>query len=151
VADGDGQLTRDQATCYVNRVIDEVGIDQLQPGAQPTPNQVAKLTSIRIDCVGVANLGAFVPGTGTSLGAGETLARRVPMHLGDDPQLDELARACQRGDGASCDSLFDLSAPGSDYEELGVTCGNRTREKRCADAYGTAATTPPGTSAAPTR
>jgi hypothetical protein len=137
LASSGGQMTAEQARCYVNRVIDEVGADQLQPGAQPSPSQIAKLTSIRIDCIGVANLGRDVPDTGSVPGTGTigTSAHREPQHLGDDPELDALYRACQQGDGQSCDQLFDQSAPGSDYEEFAVTCGNRTREVRCADMY----------------
>jgi hypothetical protein len=142
--DSHGQMSRDQATCYVGRVIDEVGVDQLQPDAHPTPSQVGKLTSIRIDCIGVANLGLPVPDTGTSLvtGPSETSAHRIPQRLGDDPQLDALYRACQQGNGQACDALFDAAGPGTDYEEFAVTCGSRTREKVCADVYGPGGSAP---------
>jgi hypothetical protein len=137
LSSSNGQLTEEQARCYVNRVIDEVGADQLQPDAQPSPSQIAKLTTIRVDCIGVNNLGRDVPSTGTVVGTQPvgTSAHRVPQHVGDDPELDALYRACKSGDGQSCDALFDQSAPGSDYEEFAVTCGNRTREIRCADVY----------------
>jgi hypothetical protein len=152
LADSHGQLTPDQARCYVDRVIDEVGADQLQPDANPSPNQIGRLTAIRIDCIGVVNLGVPVPGTGTTVAEAPsaTSAHRVPQHLGDDPQLDALYRACEQADGQACDALFDAAAPGSDYEEFGVTCGNRTREKRCADVYrAPSGAGGPATSAAP--
>jgi hypothetical protein len=133
----------------VNRVVDEVGADQLAPDARPAPNQVSRLTSIRIDCIGVANLGR-PPTTGTvrPLGPDETSARRLPQKPGDDAQLDLLYTACQQGNGPACDALFDAAPPGSDYEEFGVTCGGRTREKRCADVYNNGAPVP--TTASPT-
>jgi hypothetical protein len=152
LADSHGQLTAEQARCYVDRVIDEVGADQLQPDANPNPSQIGRLTAIRIDCIGVVNLGVPVPGTGTTVteAPSGTSAHRVPQHFGDDPQLDALYRACQQGDGQSCDALFDAAPPGSDYEELAVTCGNRTREQRCADVYrGPSGTGGPATSATP--
>ncbi|MFC4554638.1 hypothetical protein [Georgenia faecalis] len=44
---------------------------------------------------------------------------------GDDPELDQLWDACERGDGAACDDLFWQSPWDSEYEEFGNTCGNR--------------------------
>jgi hypothetical protein len=131
-----GALNRQQAECYVNRVVDEVGANQLEPDAKPSANQISRLTSIRIDCVGVANLGRS-PATGTvrPVSPDETSARRLPQRKGDDAQLDLLYDACQQGSGAACDSLFDAAPPGSEYEEFAVTCGGRTREKKCADVY----------------
>lgn len=139
-----GAITREQAECYVNRVAEEVGANQLAPDARPSPSQIGRMTSIRIDCVGVANLGRS-PATGTVRPSApdETSARRVPQKPGDDPQLDLLYDACKQGNGQACDSLFDAAPPGSEYEEFAVTCGGRTREKRCVDVYGGAAVSTP--------
>jgi hypothetical protein len=130
-----GRLSRDQAACVVDRVVAEVGAAQLQAGAVPSPQQVDQLTSIKVDCVGVANLG-LNPATSTSApratGSG---SYREPQRFGDDPRLDALYSACQQGSGPACDQLFDQSGLGTDYEEFASTCGGRTREIRCADRY----------------
>lgn len=145
-------LSREQAECYVNRVADEVGASQLVDGARPSPSQISRLTSIRVDCIGVANLGR-TPSSGTlrPLSPEETSARRLPQKPGDDPRLDLLYEACAKGDGQACDSLFDAAPPGSEYEEFGVTCGGRTREKRCADVYGAGGSQPAAPSPSPPR
>ena len=59
-----------------------------------------------------------------------------PFSYGDDADLDALWDACEGGDGASCDQLFEDSASGSEYEQFGLTCGNQTdgEQDSCADA-----------------
>ncbi|QAY69649.1 DUF4190 domain-containing protein [Xylanimonas protaetiae] len=59
---------------------------------------------------GVFNDGATEPGT----------------YYGDNATLDRLWDACEAGDMASCDDLYDLSEEDSDYEYFGWTCGERT-------------------------
>ena len=44
---------------------------------------------------------------------------------GDDPELDALYDDCAAGDAVACDDLYTGSAPGSEYEQFGGTCGNR--------------------------
>ena len=39
--------------------------------------------------------------------------------------LDQLAQECYDGYGISCDLLYEISEPGSDYEAYGATCGGR--------------------------
>ena len=46
--------------------------------------------------------------------------------LGTDPTLDSLVTACENEDWAACDQLFNDAPLGSEYEEFGDTCGNRT-------------------------
>lgn len=48
-----------------------------------------------------------------------------PDTFGDDRELDEWYLACRDGDGDACDQLFDEAPVGSEYEEFGLTCGNR--------------------------
>ena len=127
-------VSRGQAECYVDRVTSEVGSAALETD-DPDPEKVARLTRIRIDCVGLASLGTAAPaplGTATS-GGGTGIT--VPLGPGDDPQLDVLHAACGAGNGTACDQLFDLAALGSAYEEFASTCGGRTREIRCAPRY----------------
>jgi hypothetical protein len=50
---------------------------------------------------------------------------QVAESLGDDRDLDELADECFEGDMGSCDTLYEDSPGGSDYEIYGVTCGGR--------------------------
>ena len=56
-----------------------------------------------------------------------------PNTLGDDPELDRLWRACQDGLGQACDQLFEQSPVGSDYEQFGVSCGNRDEILDCSE------------------
>lgn len=140
-----GRLTREQAACVVDRVVDEVGAAQLAPGANPTPQQVERLTAIKVDCVGVANLG-LGPATSTTLPrSGVTGPGREPQRYGDDARLDLLYTACQKGSGPACDQLFDASPLGSEYEEFASTCGGRTKELRCAERYPGSPVSPSGT------
>ncbi|WP_336032792.1 hypothetical protein [Geodermatophilus sp. FMUSA9-8] len=50
-----------------------------------------------------------------------------PGELGPDPVLDAYAQECFDGDLQSCDDLYMESAPLSDYEEYGSTCGGRVK------------------------
>ena len=55
---------------------------------------------------------------------------------GDSVELDALWDACEAGDMASCDDLFRDSPLGSEYEQFGQTCGERTSGEdwaRCVD------------------
>jgi hypothetical protein len=133
VDEGDGRVTPDQAGCYVDRVIDEMGAAPLRPGASPTPEQIARMTTIRVDCIGVANVGADSPGEGTVARPGGDLPG--PKKKGDDPVLDALWDRCASGYGQACDDLFSKAVLGSDYEDFGATCGHRTREDPCAAVY----------------
>lgn len=45
---------------------------------------------------------------------------------GDDAALDALWDACENEDWEACDSLFMQAPVGSEYEDFGDTCGNRT-------------------------
>ena len=139
-----GRLDDEQAGCYVDRVREEVGSVALTDDASLSPQQIGRLTSIRIDCIGVENLASDGSSTTLALDPDDTWLRTLPSAYGDDPQLDLLWDACESGSGAACDQLFDLSAPGSDYEEFALSCGGRTRELVCADVYrGGASTSTP--------
>lgn len=46
-------------------------------------------------------------------------------NYGDDPELDRMFDACERGDGKACDELYWNSPVGSQYEAFGNRCGNR--------------------------
>jgi len=158
VADSNGRLTVDQARCYVDRVHTEVGGSSLSPGAHPTDAELSRMTAIRVDCVGVANLGVVPPDDTASAGTGvpSTESGNLPRRPGDDGALDALYQQCQAGYGAACDDLFTQAPVGSVYESFAVTCGNRTRELSCAAVYvspgitnppttpSTTAPTPPG-------
>jgi hypothetical protein len=126
-----GRLTREQAECYVDRVVDELGTTVLDTDA-PTPEQIPRLTRIRVDCTGVASLGTSVPPPTRERRTGGGTA---PQRPGDDAGLDALHASCAEGSGAACDQLFDEAPIGSDYEQFALTCGDRTSEVRCADKY----------------
>jgi hypothetical protein len=128
VAQGNGRITRPQAECYVDRVHDEVGTAPFEPGYKPPNDLVPKLADIRIDCVGVANIGTAPPAT---VDPDLSLREALPNHRGDDPALDALYDGCAAGDGTACDQLFDQAPVGSDYELFASTCGGRRAELRC--------------------
>lgn len=61
----------------------------------------------------------------------------APGDLGDDAELDALARDCFDGDVAACDQLFFESPAGSDYEAYGDSCGGRNEPAGlCVNIYG---------------
>jgi hypothetical protein len=127
----EGRLTRSQAECYVDRVVEELGADTLEQD-RPPPEKVPRLTRIRTDCAGVASLGTSIPpSTIESVTGGGT----APMKVGADPELDALHAACAEGAGEACDRLFDLAPLGSEYEDFALSCGGRTSELRCAARY----------------
>jgi hypothetical protein len=135
IARGGGKFTREQAGCYVDRVTEQLGSALLAADARPSPAQLDRLTTIRIDCAGVASLG-LPPDTRRTFKATDIEGGwNQPMHKGDSVQLDALWIACEAGSGEACDTLFDASPIGSEYEQFGSTCGNRTMELRCADRY----------------
>jgi len=127
-------VSREQAGCYVDRVRDELGTRPLQPNVSLAPEEVGKLTSIRVDCIGVANLGT-VATTADSVPDGSTETAPLHGNRGDDPRLDALWDQCAAGYGGACDQLFDQAPLGSAYESFAATCGNRSSELRCADIY----------------
>ena len=53
-----GVVDRSQAGCYVDQVTAELGTGPLAEGAEPQPEQLRRLTSIKVDCFGVENIGA---------------------------------------------------------------------------------------------
>jgi hypothetical protein len=123
------RLSRQQAECYVDRVVEQLGSGAVDDESPP-PEQVPRLTRIRVDCAGVVSLGTSVPVTRPVV-PGDTSPRR----RGDDAELDRLWDRCQSGAGSACDRLFEEAEPGTDYEEFALTCGHRTSEPRCADKY----------------
>jgi hypothetical protein len=137
-----GVVDRAQAECYVDQVTAELGTGPLAEGAEPQPEQLRRLTSIKIDCFGVENIGATTsvssdPPTSVDGAIAE------PMAYGDDAALDALWDQCDAGSGLACDQLFDQAPINSVYEEFAGTCGRRTQELRCADVYGAATTLAP--------
>jgi len=130
-----GRLDQEQAACYVDRVVAEVGTAALEDESALTPPQIGQLTDIRVDCIGVENLATAGSSTTLAVDPDDTWLQSLPARRGDDPQLDLLWDACESGAGAACDQLFELAAPGSEYEEFALSCGGRTRELRCADVY----------------
>lgn len=137
-----GVVDRSQAGCYVDRVRAELGTGPLVEGAEPQPEQLRQLTSIKIDCFGIENIGAT---TSVSSDPPTSVDGVIPepMAYGDDAALDALWDQCEAGSGLACDQLFDQAPIDSEYEEFAGTCGRRTQELRCADVYGASPTTTP--------
>ena len=57
----------------------------------------------------------------------------APTKFGDDAHLDQLYVVCGNGSGSACDQLFDEAPVGSEYEEYGLTCGDRPDVVDCAE------------------
>jgi hypothetical protein len=133
IADSGGRVTPDQAGCYVDRVLDELGSQPLRPDAEIPPEVNGRLTTIRVDCIGIADLGATTSSsTGPDLIEGGLPGQK---RRGDDPTLDALWDQCAAGFGQACDDLFDRAPMASEYESFALTCGGRTREQQCAAVY----------------
>jgi hypothetical protein len=148
VDEGGGRVTEEQAGCYVDRVLHEIGTAPLRAGATIPPEQIARLTTIRVDCIGVANLGADSTEQGTVVLPEGGLPG--PKKKGDDPVLDALWEQCAAGFGQACDDLFDRAGLGTDYETFGASCGQRTHEDPCAAVYPSPGVTVPSPAQAST-
>jgi hypothetical protein len=137
VATSSGRITADQAGCYVDRVRHQVGAAALSPRAHPSDAVTSRMTAIRVDCVGVANLGVapIDAPAAADTSVPSTESGNLPRRPGDDATLDALYQQCQAGFGQACDDLFAKAPVGSDYESFAVTCGNRTRELSCVTLY----------------
>jgi len=60
-----------------------------------------------------------------------------PFAYGDDAYFDTLWDACAAEDWEACDTLYIESPVGSEYEEYGNTCGDRTDGTEwCTDVFG---------------
>jgi hypothetical protein len=132
IAESGGRITREQADCYVDRVLAELGGQPLRSDASIPPEVQARLTTIRVDCIGLVDLGTS-PSTASSDPVEGGLPG--PKRRGDDPVLDAMWDQCAAGFGSVCDELFDEAPMGSEYESFGASCGGRTREERCAAVY----------------
>ena len=77
---------------------------------------------------------AVIDGADGTLDPADELAMTdQPVTFGDDPTLDALWTACEQGSGQSCDQLFAAAPVGSDYEEFGVSCGQRPELLHCGE------------------
>lgn len=136
IQESGNRMTREQAECYVDRVHSELGTSALEPGATIPFERRSRLVTIRVDCVGVANLGTTPPATvNDQHETATTFVDRGPQRLGDDPELDVLYNACAEGWGKACDDLYEAAPIGSEYEAFAGSCGGRTHEIRCYDIY----------------
>jgi len=131
---GGGVIDRPEAECYVDRVTEDLGTGLLTEGAEPEPEQIRRLTTIRIDCFGVDSLGASTSVSRPPVSAVDGVVPE-PMVYGEDAALDGLWDQCEAGSGLACDQLFDEAPVGSEYEEFAGTCGRRTQELSCAPVY----------------
>ncbi len=74
-----------------------------------------------------ALLGAGSLGGGYGYGPVEQTDPVPPGTLGADVTLDGYAQECFAGDHDACDQLYLQSAPFSEYERYGSTCGGRVK------------------------
>jgi hypothetical protein len=141
---GGGAIDRPQAECYVDEVVADLGTPVLAEGAQLEPDQIRRLTGIKIDCFGTASIGTTTSTPGPPVSALDGQVNQ-PMTHGSDPALDALWDQCAAGSGLACDQLFDQAPVRSEYEDFAGTCGFRTQELVCADVYTTSTTAAPST------
>jgi hypothetical protein len=110
------------ARCVANGIVDSLG-----------PEAMAILASAALDGSGdVVKLDDEMRRAGETCGVPpETFdeqfdsANSDANAYGDDPELDALYDDCAAGDATACDDLYTVSAPGSEYEQFGGTCGDR--------------------------
>jgi S1-C subfamily serine protease len=85
-----------------------------------------------VDCAGTGWSGPFDPD-----GADPDTWSSGAETYGDHPALDGLWDLCAEGDFESCDDLWWMAPPGSDYERFGDTCGDRNRPAGwCTEIHG---------------
>ena len=86
-----------------------------------------------------ASCGGRTDGAGRRSRARRRMAarNRYPSRSATTRTLDGLWTRCEAGDGGACDQLFAESPSGSDYENFGLTCGNRTdgSQDSCVGAF----------------
>ncbi len=124
----DAGLTPDAAGCVVDLLPDRLSPTE-QLDAASTPDEFD-------DLVGACE-------EATSPGPTSTVAPPPddePFAYGDDTQLDGLWDACSDGSGAACDELFELAPPESEYEQFGLSCGDRPEILNCSELDGVTTT-----------
>lgn len=112
--------------------------DRLYVAAQTTPDQqrTAESCGDRGDDIRPEHrCGQMTIGPGGTLVVADN-DELEPRNYGDDEAMDRLWDACDVGDAAACDSLYQASPLGSDYETFGRTCAHRhpARTLTCVDA-----------------
>lgn len=123
VAEG---MSQEVADCLVGLGSREFDLDLLLPGA------AADLDALLIDEMRLSCLDALAALSEEEL-AERTTFDTGPFNIGDDDYLDELWFACDNGDGAACDQLWEEAPIGSAYEAFGVSCGNRPAILDCTE------------------
>lgn len=110
-----------------------LGNDDSDTTTSPTSTSAQSSTSASRTTSSGASSSSSGGGGGGSVPAGE-----APENLGDDSTLDQLADQCYAEDWAACDDLYFDSDIGSDYEDYGSTCAQRTDATYggCEDEYG---------------
>ena len=111
-------LSEDDARCLAQATVDELGAEAMSliAGAALAGEDATKLDDTMM---------AAADECGVSQDAFDDPSGSDAFGYGDDPELDAMYDACEAGDGKACDDLYVNSAPGSDYEQFGGTCGNR--------------------------
>ena len=87
--------------------------------------------------------GATCAGRGDGFGDCASVVSAIPQPPGDDKRLDALWVSCADGDADDCETLYQDSKVGSDYEAFGLSCGGRG-EGNCADVIASGAGTDGG-------
>lgn len=112
------------------------------PPTHPSPERVRRSRDPRkrsraipvlvISLVGVVMLGGF-GGAVWWLSSDSGIPESSPSETradagsyGSDPNLDNLWDECAEGNLKACDDLYLAAADGSDYENFGATCGDRS-------------------------
>ncbi len=114
-------LTESEAACIATGLIEDQGtarlLDTLKEAAV-SPNDVSSPA---------LSIGATFIQAGLDCGVSPTTLGMSGSGLayGDDPALDALHDECADGAGDSCDQLYFMAPPGSEYEWFGGTCGER--------------------------
>jgi hypothetical protein len=102
-----------------------------QQAGEPEPTSATTQPSDRTQPTEPATTapGPSVPEPGSE-GLNGLIVTEIPFALGDNEELDVLARDCAVGDLAACDGLYDESPVNTLYEDYGGTCGDRVEFDR---------------------
>jgi hypothetical protein len=106
-------LSLEEGSCLLQHVLDESDDPARSIIAGDQPGDETIFTSGVDRCFTSENLDILMQAEGTG-----------PQTYGDDPRFDAMQDDCLGGELRACDLLFLVSSTNSDYEAVGMTCGD---------------------------